>query len=105
VNLLRPWLIRFVGVTGLTLLTLFIFFNYIGKIDVDWALPWTKPFRLAWPSLPHYASWSITTSEGKKETLYQVPTRILTKKEIAQLRYTPGATGTNATPTTSPSGR
>jgi hypothetical protein len=94
VHSLRPWLIRLVGITGLTLLTLFIFFNFVGKTDVSWALPWKQPFRLAWPELPHFAAWKTTTPDGQPETLYQVPTRQLTKAEIRQLSYTPGATNT-----------
>lgn len=89
---IRPWLIRFAGVTGLSLFTFFIFFNYVGKIDISWALPWTKPFRLHWPELPRFASWKTTSPDGQPETIYQVPTRQLTKAEIAQMYYTPGAT-------------
>jgi hypothetical protein len=96
VRSLRPWLIRFVGITALSLFTFFILFNYVGKIDVAWALPWTKPFRLGWPELPHFASWTTKTADGQAETLYQVPTRQLTKAEIAQMYATPGATNNAA---------
>jgi hypothetical protein len=98
VGTVPKWIIRFVGITGLTFLSLFIFFNYVGKTDVGWALPWTKPFRLHWPDLPIFASWKTTTPDGRQETIYQVPSRQLTPAEIAHLRYTPGAT--NAAPAT-----
>ncbi len=97
---LHPWLIRFLGIGALSFLAFFVFFNFVGKIDVSWALPWTKPFRMAWPNLPHFLSWQTTTPDGQTETIYQVPTRTLTKQEIARLRYTPGP-ATNA-PTSSP---
>jgi hypothetical protein len=100
VSELQKWLIRFVGITGLTFLTLFIFFNFVGKINVAWALPWTKPFRALWPDLPVFASWKTTTSDGREETIYQVPSRTLTREEIAHLRYTPPAT--NVAPAISP---
>jgi hypothetical protein len=91
-RVLPKWLIRIVGISGLTALTLFVFFNFVGKIDVSWALPWTKPFRAHWPDLPHFASWKTTTPDGQAEIIYQVPTHQLTREEIAQLRYTPSAT-------------
>ena len=91
--------LRAAGIVGLTLLTLFVFFHSVGKTDVTWALPWKKPFRLAWPDLPHFTSWTTSTPDGQTETIYQVPTRQLTKSEIAQLSYTPAAT--NAAPATS----
>lgn len=96
---LPKWLIRLVGISGLTVLTLVVFFNTVGKMDIGWALPWTKPFRMHWPDLPVFASWKTTTSDGREETIYQVPTRQLTREEIAHLRYTPPAT--NAAPVTS----
>jgi hypothetical protein len=99
VDSLPKWLIRIVGITALTFLSLFIFFNYVGKTDVGWALPWTKPFRLHWPDLPHFASWTTTDSDGRKETIYQVPSRQLTPAEIAQMHDAPGAT--NGAPATS----
>jgi hypothetical protein len=97
----RPWLIRLAGITALSLLTFFIFFNFVGKTDVTWALPWKQPFRLAWPELPHFASWKTTAPDGQAETIYQVPARQLTKAEIAQMSYTPGATNA-ATASTAP---
>jgi hypothetical protein len=100
VRALPKWLIRLVGIPSLTLLTLFIFFNFVGKINVSWALPWTKPFHMHWPDLPVFASWRTTTDDGRQETIYQVPTRQLTREEIAHLRYTPPVT--NAVPATSP---
>ncbi len=92
---LHPWLVRFLGVSVLSFLTLFVFFNWIGNYDIGWALPWTKPFRLAWPNLPRFGAWSETAPDGAKLTCYQVPTRQLTRAEIAQMSYTPGTT-TNA---------
>ena len=99
---LPKWLVRLIGIPVLTLLALVIFFNFVGKLDVSWALPWTKPFRMLWPDLPHFASWKTTTPDGQPETIYQVPTHQLTREDIAHLRYTPPAT--NAAPVTSPSG-
>ena len=96
---LPKWLIRFVGITTLSFLTLFIFFNTVGKTNVNWALPWTKPFHLHWPDLPVFASWKTTAPDGRQETVYQVPTRQLTPAEIAHMRYEPGAT--NGAPATS----
>ncbi len=101
---LPKWIVRFVGITTLTLLALFVFFNYVGKTDVGWALPWTKPFHLHWPDLPIFAAWKTTTPDGQPETVYQVPTRQLTPTEIAQMRYTPSATNA-ATASSSPAGR
>jgi hypothetical protein len=99
---LPKWIVRIVGITGLTYLSLFIFFNFIGKTDVGWAEPWTKPFRLHWPELPHFASWKTTAPDGRQETIYQVPSRQLTPAEIAQMHDTPGATNSA---TSSPPGR
>jgi hypothetical protein len=99
VRALPTWLVRTLGIGGLTALALFVFFNFVGKIDVSWALPWTKPFRMRWPDLPVFASWKTTTPDGHAETIYQVPTRQLTREEIAHLRYTPPVT--NAVPATS----
>jgi hypothetical protein len=104
VDSIPKWIIRIVGITGLTFLALFIFFNYIGKTNVGWALPWTKPFHLHWPDLPVFASWKTTTTDGQQETIYQVPTRKLTPAEIAQMHYVPGATNA-ATATSSSAGR
>jgi hypothetical protein len=101
VSELQKWLIRFAGITGLTFLTLFVFFHSVGRINVAWALPWTKPFRAYWPDLPVFASWKTTTSDGREETIYQVPSRTLTPEEIAHLRYTPPPL-TNAAPAISP---
>ena len=101
---LRAWIVRFAGVTLLTVLTLWVFFNFVGKIDVGWALPWTKPFRHPWPDLPPFAVWKTTAPNGGTETIYQVPTRQLTRAEVAQLTYTPTAGATNAA-TASPSAR
>jgi hypothetical protein len=89
---LHPWLVRFIGVSVLSFLSLFIFFNFVGKYNIAWALPWTKPFRLAWPELPRFGAWTQTDPDGRTETYIQVPTRQLTKQEIAQMSYMPGAT-------------
>ena len=102
---LPTWLTRLVGITGLTALTLFVFFNFVGKIDVSWALPWTKPFRMLWPDLPHFASWTTTTSDGQQETIYQVPTHQLTREEIAHLRYVPPVTNAAPAATSPPPAR
>jgi hypothetical protein len=96
VRTLPKWLIRLIGISGLTVLSLFIFFNTVGKMDIGWALPWTKPFRAHWPDLPIFASWKTKTPDGQQETIYQVPSHQLTREEIARLRYTPPAT--NAAP-------
>ena len=104
-RVLPTWLTRLVGITGLTALALFVFFNFVGKIDVSWALPWTKPFRMLWPDLPHFASWTTTTTDGRQETIYQVPTRQLTREEIAHLSYTPAATNAAPAATSPPAAR
>jgi len=104
VDWLPKWIVRIVGISGLMALTLFVFFNYVGKTDVGWALPWTKPFHLHWPDLPVFASWKTTAPDGQQETVYQVPTHQLTPAEIAHMRYVPGATNA-ATTTSSPAGR
>jgi hypothetical protein len=92
VRSLHPWLVRFIGVSVLSFLSLFVFFNFVGKYNIAWALPWTKPFHLAWPDLPRFGAWTQTGPDGRTETYIQVPTRQLTKQEIAQMSYTPGAT-------------
>jgi hypothetical protein len=89
---LQPWLVRFVGVSVLSFLVLFVFFNFVGKTNIAWALPWTKPFRLAWPNLPRFGAWTQTGTDGQQETFIQVPTHQLTKTEIAQMYATPGVT-------------
>jgi hypothetical protein len=103
---LHPWLIRFIGVSVLSFVTLFVFFNWVGKYNIAWALPWTKPFRLAWPDLPRFAEWHSTAPDGQPETDYQVPTRQLTQAEIRQMSYTPGATNAvTSPPAVSPAAR
>ncbi len=99
---LHPWLVRFLGISVLSFVLLFVFFTWAGKYNIAWALPWTKPFRLAWPDLPRFGAWTRTNEDGTTETFIQVPTRQITKAEIAQMNDTPGAT--NAA-TASPVGR
>ena len=99
---LHPWLVRFLGIGTLSFILLFVFFTWAGNYNIAWALPWTKPFRLAWPDLPRFGAWTRTLPDGTTETYIQVPTRQLTKAEIAQLTAAPG--GTN-TPTASPAAR
>ncbi len=89
---LHPWLVRFLGIGALSYVVLFVFFTWVGNYNIAWALPWTKPFRLAWPDLPRFGAWTRTNPDGTTETFIQVPTRQLTKAEIAQMSYTPGAT-------------
>ncbi len=91
---LQPWLVRFLGIGALSYVVLFVFFTWAGNYNIAWALPWTKPFRLDWPDLPRFGAWTQTRSDGTTETFIQVPTRQLTRAEIAQMSYTPGATNT-----------
>ena len=93
---LHPWLIRFIGISVLSFVTLFAFFTWVGSYNVAWALPWTKPFRLMWPDMPRFGEWTESDSAGHTQTYVQVPTRQLTKTEIKQMYYTPPYT--NAAP-------
>ncbi len=102
---LHPWLVRFIGVSVLSFVTLFVFFKWVGNYNIGWALPWAKPFRLAWPDLPRFGAWTETEPDGHQETFIQVPTRKLTKAEIAQMYYTPPAPTNAATATAGPAGR
>ena len=92
------WLVRIAGFCLLGLLGYFLLFGVLGKYDINWALPWKKMFRAPWPELPFFTTWKSTTDDGQQEVIYQVPSRQLTKQEIAQLRYTPPP-ATNAAPT------
>jgi len=95
---LPTWLVRTLGISLVALLG-YLLFGVLDRFDINWALPWKKMFRSHWPSLTVFSSWNQTTSDGQQETVYQVPSHILSRQEIAQLKYTPPMT-TNA-PTSS----
>jgi hypothetical protein len=96
---LPVWLVRILGMTVVALLGYFLLFDVLGKADINWALPWKKLVRAHWPDLPFFSSWKTTTADGRQEVIYQVPSRQLTPREIALLKYRPPVT--NAAPTSS----
>jgi hypothetical protein len=98
-RLFPVWLVRVLGMTAVALAGYFLLVDVLGKTDINWALPWKKFVRAHWPDLPFFSSWKETTADGKEEVIYQVPSRQLTKEEIARLRYIPPAT--NAPPISS----
>jgi hypothetical protein len=89
---LPRWLLRLAGMALIGLLGYFLLFGVLDRYDINWALPWKKMIRAHWPDLPFFSSWTRTTPEGGQETIYQVPSRVLTPQEIAQLKYTPPRT-------------
>ena len=83
---------RVLGLAGTALVFYLIIFVVLGKTDVGWLLPTTKIANTVlkvWPDLPFFDVQKESINNGKdQETYYTVPTRTLTREEIAQLEKT-----------------
>ena len=80
---------RVAGIGTLTLVT-WLLVSHFSHLDVGWLLPQeptaTKP-RFQWPDLPTFSVTSQNPKVGsrKAETLFTVPTRQITRRELSQL--------------------
>lgn len=94
---------RLMGIVGLSLLGYIIVIGVFGNVDISRFLPMklATSIRSEWPKLPFFQVETESIDHGQGEIIYYtVPTRQLTKQEMAQLM------GTNhiahpVTPTTS----
>ena len=83
---------RLLGLAGVALAGYLLLFVVLGHTDVSWLLPAGSPSRFHWPDLPHFLVWKETAPNGAQETIYSVPSRQLTARELDQLG------GTNSAP-------
>jgi len=83
---------RVLGITTLSLLAYFLAFHVFENADVTGFLPPRVIMRFHWPDLPYFFVSKQTAPDGKsQETVFTVPTRQLTAKEMAQLQATNAA--------------
>jgi hypothetical protein len=80
--------------TGIALALYFLLFVVLGNIDVSGIFPTEKIAKTileVWPRMPFFAVQRETVNGGKdQEIYYTVPTRQLTRQEIARLEATNG---------------
>jgi hypothetical protein len=82
------------GLSGTALVLYFLVFVVFGRVDVSWMMPSTQmasTYIKIWNELPFFSSGkrTIENENGTEvETYYTVPTRLLTRKEIAEMSGT-----------------
>jgi hypothetical protein len=79
---------RLLGLALTALLGYLLVFVVLGKTDVSWMVSKGAAYRFHWPDLPRFFVRKETTSDGREETVYSVPSRQLTAQELAQLSAT-----------------
>jgi hypothetical protein len=76
------------GVTGLIFYG--VVFGLLGRTHVGWTRS-PSASHFSWPALPHFTVWKKPAPGGGEETIYTVPSRQLTTREMAQLGATTNA--------------
>jgi hypothetical protein len=82
---------RFMGITGICLLGYIVVIGIFGNTDISRFLPidMAKSIQTHWPDLPFFTVQQQPIDDGQeKEVYFTVPTRELTKQEIAKLKAT-----------------
>jgi len=86
---------RLWGLAGTALVLYFLVFVVLGKLDVSGIMPDTnaiaRTFIVVWPRMPFFAVQKGPANDGKgREIYYTVPSRQLTRQELARMSATNG---------------
>jgi hypothetical protein len=76
---------RILGISALSLAAYFVIFVVFGKTEVGWRTSTGAP-RFQWPNLPAFTVEKSSSLQSEdQETIYTVPSRQLTPRELAQI--------------------
>lgn len=76
---------RVLGISALSLAAYFLIFVVFGKTEVGWRMS-SSAVRFQWPNLPAFTVEKSSSPQGEDhETIYTVPSRQLTPRELAQI--------------------
>jgi hypothetical protein len=79
---------RILGISALSLAAYFLIFVVFGKTEIGWRTSTSAP-HFQWPNLPAFTVEKSSSPQGEdQETIYTVPSRQLTPKELAQIDAT-----------------